>query len=103
MAKKNYNKINKEVLVDEEVKVVEDLKDVLEKEVVKKETKVYKLKLVNCKMLNLRKSPNLKSEVLSILNLESDLVFIDEIGEWTKVHFNGKVFGYVMTKFISKV
>jgi hypothetical protein len=62
-------------------------------------------KIVNSKKVNFRKSPEVTSEVLSILDINDEVLILDiynnepNADQWTRVDNKG-VIGYVMSKYI---
>ena len=62
-------------------------------------------KIVNSKKVNFRKSPEATSEVLSILDINDEVLILDmynnepNADQWTRVDNKG-VIGYVMSKYI---
>lgn len=57
--------------------------------------------LFGCERLNLRKSMTTSSDVLAVLDVDSEIEVVAMREEWTKVKAAGKT-GYVMTKYIQK-
>ena len=52
--------------------------------------------------LNLRDGPTAKSKIIQKLNLNTELFFLEVIGDWIKVEvINTKVTGYVYVKFVA--
>lgn len=89
----NSKKATSEKKVEEVVKT--------EEPVVKKASVDTKGKVVNCGLLNVRKEPNLKSEVLTIISSNDVVTIIPEslIEGWHKVKIK-KITGYVASEYI---
>lgn len=102
MSKKNYNKMSRpsnEVVVETQNVVIED-EVVTEKQ---KEEKVIGV-VCNCEKLNVRKKPNVKSEVAAIIGkgVEVEIVNNDSTEDFYSVRgTNQFVNGYCMKKYIS--
>lgn len=56
--------------------------------------------IVDCKKLNVRKSNDIKSDVLVVLDTKSELLVEEVCGDWTHVYTASGISGYVMTKYI---
>lgn len=102
MSKKNYNKMSKpsnEVVADIQNVVIED--EVVNEE--QKEEKVIGV-VCNCEKLNVRKKPNVKSEVAAIIGkgVEVEIINSDSTEDFYSVRgVNQFVNGYCMKKYIS--
>lgn len=102
MSKKNYNKMSRpsnEVVTDTQNVVMED--EVVNEE--QKEEKVIGV-VCNCEKLNVRKKPNIKSEVAAIIGkgVEVEIVNNDSTEDFYSVRgTNQFVNGYCMKKYIS--
>lgn len=102
MSKKNYNKMSgpsNEVITDTQNVVIED--EVVNNE--QKEEKVIGV-VCNCDKLNIRKKPNVKSEVVAIIGkgVEVEIVNSDSKEDFYSVRgTNQFVNGYCMKKYIS--
>lgn len=102
MSKKNYNKMSRpsnEVVAETQNVVIED-EVVTEKQ---KEEKVIGV-VCNCEKLNVRKKPNIKSEVAAIIGkgVEVEIVNNDSTEDFYSVRgTNQFVNGYCMKKYIS--
>lgn len=54
--------------------------------------------------LNMRKAASTMSDVIRILDKDTQLVVEEELGEWTRVHYPElNLSGYVMTHLIQKM
>lgn len=82
-------------------KVVEE-NVVIEEAVVEEVPVKVMAKISNCELLNLRKAQNTTSEILEVLNKNSEIEVVSAKEEWTKVKVNGKS-GYVMSKYICQI
>ena len=102
MSKKNYNKMSRpsnEVVTDTQNVVMED--EVVNEE--QKEEKVIGV-VCNCEKLNVRKKPNVKSEVAAIIGkgVEVEIINSDSTEDFYSVRsVNQFVNGYCMKKYIS--
>ena len=102
MSKKNYNKMSgpsNEVITDTQNVVIED--EVVNNE--QKEEKVIGV-VCNCDKLNVRKKPNVKSEVSAIIGkgVEVEIINSDSTEDFYSVRgTNQFVNGYCMKKYIS--
>lgn len=54
----------------------------------------------NCKKVNLRKSPDITSEVLTVLILDSEVLVEDILDGWAYVITATGIVGYIMDKYI---
>jgi hypothetical protein len=59
-----------------------------------------KATIVNCKKLNVRKSNDIKSDVLVVIDNNSELLVEEVCGDWTHVYTASGIPGYVMSKYI---
>lgn len=102
MSKKNYNKMSgpsNEVITGTRNVVIED--EVVNNE--QKEEKVIGV-VCNCDKLNVRKKPNVKSEVAAIIGkgVEVEIINSDSTEDFYSVRgINQFVNGYCMKKYIS--
>lgn len=86
--------VNEESIVEEpkETEVVED--------------KIEQRGIVNCPRLNLRKEPNINSEVITVLLQNLTVIINDEVNDFydVTVYIGGSIFnGYCMSKYITLV
>ncbi len=59
--------------------------------------------VINCTHLNLRKVPDIKGDIMDVLQAHSNVVIEREVDSlWTKVQVDG-VAGFVMSKYIEVV
>ena len=65
---------------------------------VKQETP--KAVVYRCEKLNVRSRPNKESEVLCVVKAGDVLTVKGKNNEWTRVHTDKKIAGYVMSEFI---
>ena len=102
MSKKNYNKMprpSNDVVTDTQNVIIED--EVVNKE--QKEEKVIGV-VCNCEKLNVRKKPNIKSEVAAIIGkgVEVEIINSDSTEDFYSVRgTNQFADGYCMKKYIS--
>ena len=67
----------------------------------KYEDKIYMID--NCKKVNVRKMPSVKSNSIKILDRYSSVTVLVETGDWYKVKFSVKdeeYEGYIMSKYV---
>lgn len=61
---------------------------------------------VNCKkiitgaVVNFREHPSTTSEIVDVLRYKLEVGFIEEIGSWSKIEYNGKI-GFVSSKYLN--
>lgn len=68
-----------------------------------KEVKVKEAQVINCTHLNLRKVPDIKGDIMDVLQAHSNVVIEREVNDlWAKVQVDG-VTGFVMSKYIEVV
>lgn len=100
--RKNYSKISTEgakAKQTDETKIESSLEpEVTEKVEHKPEVKTIKGVVVNCERLNVRKEPNINSEVLTILDKGATVTIYGEENEFYKIGHAGE---YCMKKYIS--
>lgn len=100
--RRNYSKISTEgakAKPTEEAKVESTLEaEATEKVESKPEVKIIKGVIVNCERLNVRKEPNINSEVLAILDKGTAVTIYGEENEFYKISHAGE---YCMKKYIS--
>lgn len=59
--------------------------------------------VINCTHLNLRKTPDIKGDIMVVLQAHSNVVIEREVNNlWTKVQVDG-VTGFVMSKYIEVI
>ena len=98
MAKRELKKVNVEETTVETTEVVAP--EVVEE---KKEERVAKKGVVaNCSLLNIRKKPDIKSDVLAIVDSGSKLTIdLDKSNDkWLKVTTKDKIQGYCMKDYV---
>jgi uncharacterized protein YgiM (DUF1202 family) len=57
-------------------------------------------KVVDCNRLNVRKSPSLSGEILTIIKVGTELMADDSENGWSYVYLENGTSGYVMEKYI---
>lgn len=68
-----------------------------------KEVTIQEAQVINCTHLNLRKVPDIKGDIMDVLQAHSNVVIDREVNSlWTKVQVDG-VTGFVMSKYIEVV
>lgn len=108
LGKINSNKVSEEIKQEnkEEEKKEEEVKEDKKEEETKTEEKVENketnvTKYVNVTVLNLRNKPENGAEVITGLDINTEVTVIEEVDNtWCKVKVNGKT-GYVASKYLS--
>jgi len=89
-------------IVDETVNEESIVEEPKETEVV--EDKIEQRGIVNCPRLNLRKEPNINSEVITVLLQNLTVIINDEVNDFynVTVYIGDSIFnGYCMSKYIT--
>lgn len=60
--------------------------------------KVYNAR-VTATLLNVRKNPDISSDIVTIVEKDTELSIIDHVGDWAELNKGG----YVMRKFIQEI
>ena len=81
---------------------VEEGKEMLDKDVTKnvKEPEIKKGIVRNCELLNVRKEPNIDSDIIKVINHGDEINIIKEDKEIMSADFYKTTDGYVMKKYI---
>ena len=100
-AKKNYNKISTEKSTEEKVDIVETAEEAIA-EAVESEPSIVYGKIANCTKLNIRKKPNIKSDILTVIDTKAVVeIYPDNSPKgWYKVIASKDIEGYCMKEFI---
>ena len=70
---------------------------------VTKEVEIKEAQVINCTHLNLRKVPDIKGDIMVVLQAHSNVVIERDVNNlWTKVQVDG-VTGFVMSKYIEVI
>lgn len=104
-AKKNYNKISTEKSTEEKVDIVETAEEAIAEtvaEAVESEPSIVYGKIANCTKLNIRKKPNIKSDILTVIDTKAVVeIYPDNSPKgWYKVIVSKGIEGYCMKEFI---
>jgi uncharacterized protein YgiM (DUF1202 family) len=98
----NYNQISKQV-VEQPIAPVEQPNETVDQKV---EEQTFQAEVVNCIMLNVRRSPNTAARILTVLS-EGDKVTVKEIANckegWNCIQLEDEAVGFVMSEYIQEV
>lgn len=108
MANKNYNKMsnNKKESKIEKTSIIEEVSKLEEPEIVEEITKPEEPIngiVSDCMRLNIRKKPDIKSDVVCVVDVDSKLLIVrsESTKEWFSVYAENGKKGYCMKKYIT--
>ena len=101
----NKNTKNSSTKIESKVEKVEEVEEVVESEVIEEVSKPEKYRkgfVSGCKRLNIRKKPNINSDVVCVVDAGTELLIIksDSTNEWFEVIEVDGEKGYCMKKYV---
>lgn len=76
------------------------IRDEFSNQAITEEKEAEKVTVVNCKKLNVRKFADVKSQIIDVVKVDTELLLRTIVGDWTYVRTKSGLSGYVMTKYI---